>query len=367
MIVYTAITIIVLLALLSGWFMYIRRETIYVTQQKLRQEPVSIIIPARNEADNLPSLLSTIPSTSNIEIIVMDDGFTDYTQAIAETHGANVFQVSQNATWQGKSHACWEGRQHASHELLLFVNSDVQFDRQDSIWRIIQCFHRQKYKGLLSIQPCHKIHRLYENFSAIFNLVTIVGMNKFSITRSTDDTKGAFGPVLLTNKQDYDQTGGHLNAKASVIEGFALSNAYQELHLPITLFEGQGIVSFRMYGDGLKALITGWSKHVALGAQVTKKSTLALIMIWLIGSYATLVNIILAIQMGLPYFILAIVIYALYTIQFHLLIRRTGCFSLLASIGHPLLFSCFLMIFLKSWIDVQVFKTIQWKDRKIDL
>ncbi|UTI85916.1 glycosyltransferase family 2 protein [Mammaliicoccus sciuri] len=222
------------------------------------------------EAKNLPNLLKRVANHKDIEIIVMDDDSTDQTCAIAEQYGAHVYKVSKHATWKGKSHACWEGSQFASHNMLLFVDADVQFSRLDSIWQIVNQYKLQQYRGLLSIQPYHMIERLYENASALFNVMTIVGMNTFSITKSKYDDQMAFGPVILTNKQDYELTQGHFNAKDSIIEGFAISKSYHQHALPVELYEGQGVVNFRMYPQGYKSLIEGWSKHIALGAQVTE-------------------------------------------------------------------------------------------------
>ncbi|RIO60116.1 glycosyltransferase family 2 protein, partial [Mammaliicoccus sciuri] len=158
-------------------------------------------------------------------------------------------------TWQGKSHACWQGSIYATHDLLMFVDADVQFACDDSIQNIANQYDLQGGKGLLSIQPYHKIKKLYENISAIFNLMTIVGMNQFSITKSANNEQGAFGPVLVTNKQDYKLTQGHLKAKNQIIEGFAISKAYNKQGLPVSLHEGQGVVNFRMYSQGYKALL----------------------------------------------------------------------------------------------------------------
>ncbi len=53
---------------------------------------VSIIIPARNEAHNLPTLLKSITSQSvnPLEILVVDDGSSDDTADIARQFGATV-------------------------------------------------------------------------------------------------------------------------------------------------------------------------------------------------------------------------------------------------------------------------------------
>ena len=54
------------------------------------------------------------------------------------------------------------------------------------------------------------------------------------------------------NKSDYILTQGHKNAASHIIEGFSLGKAFQRCQLPVTRFEGQGFVSFRMYEEDLK-------------------------------------------------------------------------------------------------------------------
>ncbi len=366
MISYIIAIVFTLASMLSGKCMYMYRATI-TSKIKENKTAVSVIVPARNEAENLPKLLNSIPKNERIEVIVMDDDSTDNTQAIAVHYGAKAYTVNNDKAWKGKSHACWEGSRYATNDLLMFVDADIQFTSETSIWRIVNQYHLQGDKGLLSIQPFHKIKQIYENGSAIFNLMTIVGMNKFSITETLNNKQSAFGPLILTNKQDYKLTRGHLNAKDKVIEGFALSNAYHDFNLPVDLFEGQGAVNFRMYPQGFVTLLEGWSKHFALGSKATQKSTLALVFLWLFGSIISTLTILFATKLGFIYIMLAIIIYLMYAWQFHIFIRRTGNFNFIASICHPLLLVCFVGIFFKSWLDINIFKRIHWKGRKIDL
>lgn len=54
--------------------------------------PVAVIMPAYNEAENLPSTLARIPRRQrpDLRVIVVDDGSSDGTPRIAQEHGADV-------------------------------------------------------------------------------------------------------------------------------------------------------------------------------------------------------------------------------------------------------------------------------------
>ena len=55
-------------------------------------KPLAIIVPAYNEAENLPSTLSRIPRDKlhNVNVIVVDDGSSDGTAEVARMHGADT-------------------------------------------------------------------------------------------------------------------------------------------------------------------------------------------------------------------------------------------------------------------------------------
>ena len=63
-----------------------------VEDQPEQDKPLAVIIPAYNEAENLPSTLSRIPrgKLHNIEVIVVDDGSSDESAEVARRYGAEV-------------------------------------------------------------------------------------------------------------------------------------------------------------------------------------------------------------------------------------------------------------------------------------
>lgn len=62
--------------------------------------PVSVLVPIRNEAGNLPRCLESVRWAD--EIIVIDSQSTDGSSAIAQEHGAQVVQFDFNGTWPKK-------------------------------------------------------------------------------------------------------------------------------------------------------------------------------------------------------------------------------------------------------------------------
>lgn len=62
--------------------------------------PVSVIVPIKNEAENLPRCLASVQWAN--EIYVVDSSSTDDSARIAEEYGAKVVQFDFNGTWPKK-------------------------------------------------------------------------------------------------------------------------------------------------------------------------------------------------------------------------------------------------------------------------
>ena len=97
---------------------------------------VSVIIPAYNEEKTIGQVIESLRSHPLVEeILVVNDGSTDKTAAIATAAGATVvYSLPVN---QGKAAAMHYGVDHAKNDLILFVDADIDGLTHETITELI--------------------------------------------------------------------------------------------------------------------------------------------------------------------------------------------------------------------------------------
>ncbi len=101
--------------------------------------PVSVIIPARNEAANLPACLDSVAWAA--EVWVVDSGSTDCTADIAQERGAQVAQFAPDERDPGLKKKNWAlDNLPLAHEWVLVLDADerVTAPLRDEITRLLQ-------------------------------------------------------------------------------------------------------------------------------------------------------------------------------------------------------------------------------------
>ena len=311
----------------------------------LSTRDVSVIIPARNEEDRLPRLLTSLTLEAPAEVIVVDDGSTDATAAIAESLGARVIKSEALPEgWRGKTWACQQGAKQASQKLLLFLDADTWLE-PGGLNHILSSYQGT---GALSVGPFHAVERAFEDLSMFFNLNMVLGVvpNKL------------FGQMMLVDSACYHSAGGHEAVKGRVLENYALSDHFRSLGYPVRSLCGNGMLSLRMYPEGISQLIEGWIKGFAAGAKQTPASVLILSSAWMTG--LSLVPIGWALDSRLMPWASS---YLAGVFSVALVMRRVGSFHWLSFLLYPIPLFFFYALFAVS--SLRSGKEVTWKGRVI--
>ena len=102
-------------------------------------QKISIVLPAKNEADGLQQLLPRLKTGfPDAEIIVVNDGSTDDTVAICEQHAVRVVNHVYS---MGNGAAIKTGARNAAGNILVCMDADGQHDPED-IQRLIDMIER---------------------------------------------------------------------------------------------------------------------------------------------------------------------------------------------------------------------------------
>lgn len=336
----------------SGWLLLWRLRPLCrpdATDDSRRS--VAVIIPARNEADVLPHLLSLLmPQVGPAdEVIVVDDHSEDATSTVASQHGARVVSPPPlPAGWLGKPHACACGAAASTASVLLFLDADVR-PAPDLVDRMAHAVTKQP-DTVTSIQPWHTTRNWVEQSSVLCNVTALMGCGAFTLAGRAISATVAFGPVLGIDRATYDRVGGH--AHPSVRSMHTEDIGLARLVGSVALYTGRPDTTFRMYPEGLGQTIRGWTRSIATGARYTPwwiaLATLAWVWSLAGGWIAT------------P------IVYPLSALQVWVLGRRAASIRPLTAVLYPVAVLAFVVIFVRSVAALAFGRRVEWKGRHVD-
>ena len=325
---------------------------------------VSIVIPARNEFKRISPLLQSIQSqASHIhECIVVDDNSTDGTATLAKSLGAKVVSAPPLPKgWFGKPWACYQGAKVATGDVLMFLDADVKILPQ-GMEAMLSEFNKDRTP--LSIQPYHVMKKGYESLSLFFNLIVMMTTGLFTPLGSKMNASSFFGPCQIISKEDYWKVDGHAVAKHAVLEDMVLGEALRKsTGKNVRSRAGRGVIVFRMYGEGLRALIEGWTKNFATGAKLIPTWLMVLISLWMTGMFTALLSGLAPFMWQDQTYLIGYVFVGLTT---WLMSRKVGNFSPFIIVLFPIQLTFFLWLFIRSSIRSNQ-KKVTWKGRELDL
>ena len=260
---------------------YVRRTPALAAYSPFAGGPsLTVIIPARNEAQNIEPCVTSILGTGyqRLEVIVVDDRSSDDTAArvtrLTTLPGNGdrlrlVRGAELPAGWFGKQWALVQGVRAArpgKSDLLLFADADTRHT-SELIPRAVAVLKAEKV-DLVSLLPRQAMETFWERViqpQVFFALGLGVGDFR-RLNRTRTYWRGiANGQFILTPRKTYEAVGTHEAVKHTVADDLALAQAYIKAGRDIFLVHATEYMTTRMY-TSLSEIVEGWSKNLASGA-----------------------------------------------------------------------------------------------------
>ena len=225
------------------------------TETAGNQKAVSVLIPARNEADKIARTVGAVQANRGVdlEILVMDDGSEDGTGRIVRELGESDPRVRVLRApklpdgWCGKQHACWRLAESAEKELLLFLDADVTLKEHAVASMAAELEARDA--DLVSGIPRQVTGSFLERL--LIPLIHFVLLGFLPMARMRRSRHPAFaagcGQLFMARKRSYFEAGGHRVIKASRHDGIQLPRAFRRAGFATDLFDATGVATCRMY------------------------------------------------------------------------------------------------------------------------
>ncbi len=246
----------------------LRKTPAEPTEEEARPT-VSVLIPARDEADRLgPTLESVLDQKGvELEVLVLDDASTDDTAVVARAvaDGDRRFTLLDGrplpAGWLGKPYACWQLAQAATGEVLVFLDADVIL-HEGALAACVDMLHQGDIH-LLSPYPRQVAHGVAERLVQPllqWSWLTFLPLRLAERVRAPS-MSAANGQLLVVRADAYRAVGGHDHVRGEVIEDVELARVFKRAGMRVGMADGTDLATCRMY-DGWAELREGYAKSL---------------------------------------------------------------------------------------------------------
>ena len=327
---------------------------------------ISVIVAARNEETNLPTLLASLTklSYSSYEVIVVDDQSTDGTASIAASWGARVVKIETPppSGWVGKPYACLQGAEVAKGELLLFIDADIVLT-PDSLSRMVE-FMEAEQSPFISALPYHQCHFWWEKSLGAFHLNLIAALKPASHylaelkSGSSPSALFAIGQFLCFTREVYFQMGGHTLAKYTLCEDLFLAAEALKRGINYRVYTAlPPLFEVRMY-QNFYAFVQGWRRLFRAGIRFFGAKLTLEVTLFIIAGLSVLTPPLYWVKS------LAALIFMMTVMRYQ---RRLGNFSLWGALAYPLALLLFVAIATVVLCDDVLRRKVPWRGRSYSL
>ena len=359
-----AVPLVILLINVSTWYRP-------VDESPSVDVNVSVLIPARNEEQNIATCLQHILSSTHTpyEIIVYNDNSTDKTAKIlADFQNEYSFIKVLNGGslpkgWMGKNHACHHLAHHATGDVLLFIDADTQL-QPSGIGHLAHCIqHHSLPSDLVTALPRQLTDSWGEKILMPFLHLTFLAWLPLELVRRSPfpSMTAAIGQVVMIRKTAYLQSGGFEAISNELVDDMAMATRFKQKGLHVRFIDGFNVAHCRMY-TSFTSVWKGFSKNIFLGLRKSIP-----LWVFVIGLYSCCFVLPFALLIVLPWLSPQAIIVVMTCVCVNLTIRILMSIRYAQSIRHivwhPIASFIVVALFINSGIQT-LMGNIKWKGRE---
>jgi chlorobactene glucosyltransferase len=256
--------------------------------------PVSVIVPARDEAVNLASCVGSILASSypEYEVIIIDDQSEDGTREVARelvrAHAERVRLVEGEPLpdgWVGKCWACWQGYLVARGDVIVFTDADTRHG-PGLLGHAVGALGASE-AALVTGFPRQRMHGFWERLILphIFTAIELRYRDPERMNRSTNPRDAvANGQFIAFRRAAYEAVGGHEAVKGEIVEDVRLAQLVVASGQKLFASWAGDLIETRMYRS-LRQIVEGWSKNLARGSRHSVDPWLRPLLPWLVAAF----------------------------------------------------------------------------------
>ncbi|NIP32495.1 MAG: glycosyltransferase [Aliifodinibius sp.] len=257
--------VLLLIAISNIWIMHRARR--HPASQSVPF--VSILVPARNEEENIADCVHSLISQEypSFEVLVLDDQSTDNTLLILHeiaSHNSSLTVIEGKPAPRnqiGKNWACAQLAEQAKGDLFLFTDADT-IHEPGCLKSIINAIDGEK-ADLLTGFPRQQVQTWGERLLVPFFSWATICFNPLWIAYwfRLPILSSAVGQMMLFRREAYFKIGGHAGISDSIVDDLALVRQINSHGLRWRVVSIADQISSRMYHNSKEAY-TGFVKNL---------------------------------------------------------------------------------------------------------
>ena len=239
--------------------------------RKLASSPrVSIIVPARNESEDIEDALTRLFSLDydNYEVIAINDRSTDGTGVIMDRVASRltgqgkmkVIHIKELPPgWLGKPHAMWSAANQATGKWLLFTDADVLF-KPDSIRRAVAyaeaepADHVVLFPKMIMKGPGERL------MIAFFQTLFVFGHRPWKVADPKTDDHIGVGAFNLIRRNAYEKVGTYKRLRLEILDDMKMGKIIKKAGFAQRNVFGEDLISIH-WAKGMMGVVTNLTKN----------------------------------------------------------------------------------------------------------